>query len=414
MKKPKIVLLHYSSPPVVGGVEEVMKQQALLLHRQGHKVKVISGKGESLSREFPTMIAPVFSSLNPHVDLALKELKAGKADRFKYVGDVIYEDLKREVNLYDILIVHNVMTMPYNLPLTYAVKKLSENHQIKIISWNHDSIYFYPDCPDMYHSEPWDILKKRLPYINYVCISKFRCKQFQELYKIKETIPAIPDGIDPAGFFQLDLDSQKIIHEQKLYEADLIMVQPSRLIPRKNIELGLKVVGAMKRMGVDVRYLITGSYDPHEQRDVKYYRRLKKIAKDLNIADEVIFIAEYRTKNGKKIIPNHSFIRDLYFIADILFMPSSSEGFGLPLLEAGVIKLPIACSDIPPFLEIGGNHICTFSLTDSPDRIADNILQFLSTIPTHKMYRDIIKNYVWDSIYHNHLEPLFQKVMTNQ
>jgi len=201
MKKPKIVLLHYSSPPVVGGVEEVMKQQALLLHRQGHKVKVISGKGESLSREFPTTIAPVFSSLNPHVGLALKELKAGKVDRFKYVGDVIYEDLKREVNSYDILIVHNVMTMPYNLPLTCAVKKLSENHQIKIISWNHDSIYFYPDCPDMYHSEPWDILKKRFPHINYVCISKFRCKQFRELYKVKEEIPSIPDGIDPAGFF---------------------------------------------------------------------------------------------------------------------------------------------------------------------------------------------------------------------
>ncbi|MEA1971036.1 MAG: glycosyltransferase family 4 protein [Thermodesulfobacteriota bacterium] len=414
MKKPKIVLLHYSSPPVVGGVEEVIKQQALLLHRQGHKVKVISGKGESLSRKFSTTIAPVFSSLNPHVDLALKELKAGKADRFKYVGDVIYEDLKREVNSYDILIVHNVMTMPYNLPLTYAVKKPSENHQIKIISWNHDSIYFYSDCPDMYHSDPWNILKERISSIHYVCISKFRCKQFQELYKINEEIPAIPDGIDPAGFFQLDPDSRKIIHEQKLYEADLIMVQPSRLIPRKNIELGLKVAGAMKRMGVDVRYLITGAYDPHEQRDVKYYRRLKETAKDLDIAGEVIFIAEYSTKNGKKIIPSHSFIRDLYFIADILFMPSSSEGFGLPLLEAGVIKLPIACSDIPPFLEIGGNYICTFSIIDSPDKIADKILQFLSTIPTHKMYRGIIKNYVWNSIYHKHLEPLFQKVITNQ
>ncbi|MBW2650169.1 MAG: glycosyltransferase family 4 protein [Deltaproteobacteria bacterium] len=414
MKKSKIVLLHYSSPPVVGGVEEVMKQQALLLHRQGHKVKIISGKGESLSKEFPVTIDPIFSSLNPNVDLALKELKAGRPDRFKYVGDVIYEHLKKEVDSYDILIVHNVMTMPYNLPLTYAVKKLSENHQIKIISWNHDSIYFYPDSPDMYHSEPWDILKKRFPYINYVCISKFRCKQFRELYKVKEEIPSIPDGIDPAGFFQLAPDSRKIIHEQKLYEADLIMVQPSRLIPRKNIELGLKVIGAMKRMGIDVRYLITGAYDPHEQRDIKYYRRLKKIAKDLDILSEVIFIAEYRTKNGKKIIPNHSFIRDLYFIADILFMPSSSEGFGLPLLEAGVIKLPIACSDIPPFLEIGGNNVCTFSLADSPDRIADKILQFLSTIPTHKMYRDVIKNYAWDSIYENHMVPLFRKVMATQ
>ena len=414
MKKSKIALLHYSSPPVVGGVEEVIKQQALLLHRQGHKVKVISGKGESLSREFPTTIDPIFSSLNPNVDLALKELKAGRTDRFKYVGDVIYEHLKKEVDSYDILIVHNVMTMPYNLPLTYAVKKLSESRRIKIVSWNHDSIYFYPDCPDTYHSEPWDILKKKISSIHYVCISKFRCKQFQELYKIKEELLVIPDGIDPSESFQLGQDSRQIIHEQKLYEVDFIMVQPSRLIPRKNFELGLNVVSAIKKKGVNVRHIITGAYDPHEPRNTKYYRKLKKMTKDLNISREVIFIAGYRTRNGKKIVPNQSFIRDLYFVADILFMPSSSEGFGLPLLEAGVIKLPIACSDIPPFLEIGGNHICAFSLTDSPDRIADRILRFLSTIPTHNMYRDVIKNYVWDSIYQNHMAPLFRKVVATQ
>ena len=173
MEKTKIALLHYSAPPVVGGVEEVIKQHALLLNRNGHEVKIIAGKGGSFSEEIPTIINSIFSSLNPSVDLALKELKKGRGNRFKYLVDVIYKDLKKEVASYDVLIVHNVMTMPYNLLLTYAVKRLSEDRRIKIISWNHDSIYFYPDCPDMYHSEPWDILKKKIPYIHYVCISKF-------------------------------------------------------------------------------------------------------------------------------------------------------------------------------------------------------------------------------------------------
>ena len=200
MEKTKIALLHYSAPPVVGGVEEVIKQHALLLNRNGHEVKIIAGKGGSFSEEIPTIINSIFSSLNPSVDLALKELKKGRGNRFKYLVDVIYKDLKKEVASYDVLIVHNVMTMPYNLLLTYAVKRLSEDRRIKIISWNHDSIYFYPDCLDMYHSEPWDILKKKIPYIHYVCISKFRYGQFCELYKTKKDILSIPDGIDPPGF----------------------------------------------------------------------------------------------------------------------------------------------------------------------------------------------------------------------
>ncbi|GAJ03770.1 unnamed protein product [marine sediment metagenome] len=173
----------------------------------------------------------------------------------------------------------------------------------------------------------------------------------------------------------------------------------------------MRVVSALKKKGVNVRYLTTGAYDPHEPKNVKYYRELKKMVRDLNITREVIFIAEYRMKNGRKVIRDHTFIRDLYFIADILFMPSISEGFGLPLIEAGMTKLPIACSDIPPFLEIGENHICSFSIADTPDRIADKILRYLATISTYNMYRKVIENYAWDSVYQNHVMPLFRKIM---
>jgi len=154
VKKPKIALLHYSCPPVVGGVEEIVKHQASLFYLKGHDVKIIAGKGDQYTRDFPISIDPIFSSLNPNVDEALSELKKGKRDRFDYLVDVIYKDLKEEVKPFDFLIAHNVMTMPYNLPLTYAIKKLSIGHRVSVISWNHDSIYFYPDCPDTYHSEP--------------------------------------------------------------------------------------------------------------------------------------------------------------------------------------------------------------------------------------------------------------------
>ncbi len=407
----KIAILHYSCPYVIGGVEEVIGQHASLFHRHGHEVKIIAGKGDVYTEEFPVIINPIFSSMNTFVNRAQQELKKGKRSNFDHLIENMFVELKSELESFDFLIAHNVMTMPYNLPLTFAIKKLAHSGKVKVISWNHDSSYFFSDCPDVYHSEPWDILKTMFPFIHYVCISNTRCRQFHQLYETTEKITAIPDGIDPSEFFQLAPDLQQIVREQKLYKANLIMVQPARMIPRKNIELGLKVVYALKEKGIDVRYLITGAYDPHEPKNVRYYRELKKIIKDLNITREVIIIADYPMKKGKKIIPDYTFIRDLYFIADILFMPSLSEGFGLPLLEAGVTKLPIACSDIPSFMEIGRDHVCHFSVTDAPDRIAEKILQFLATISTYNMYRKVIENYAWDSIYRNHIRPLFKKVI---
>ena len=47
-------------------------------------------------------------------------------------------------------------------------------------------------------------------------------------------------------------------------------------------------------------------------------------------------------------------LADLYGLADALVLPSANEGFGLPMLEAGLRRLPIICSDIPALRETGG------------------------------------------------------------
>jgi glycosyltransferase involved in cell wall biosynthesis len=44
---------------------------------------------------------------------------------------------------------------------------------------------------------------------------------------------------------------------------------------------------------------------------------------------------------------------ELYRNASLFLMPSSYEGFGLPMLEAMSYGLPVVCSDIPPLREIG-------------------------------------------------------------
>ncbi len=43
----KIDLLHYSAPPIVGGVESVISHHARLMSKAGHPVRIIAGRGDA-------------------------------------------------------------------------------------------------------------------------------------------------------------------------------------------------------------------------------------------------------------------------------------------------------------------------------------------------------------------------------
>jgi len=177
------------------------------------------------------------------------------------------------------------------------------------------------------------------------------------------------------------------------------------------MELSVRVTRALHDLGLKARLLITGAHDPHEPKNLGYYHELKNLAATLGIENDVLIMAEYAFRSGEKIMADHITIRDLYLISDILFLPSFKEGFGIPLLESGMIKLPIVCSNIPPFLEIGDEDVCLFDLVETPERIAQRILEFVEGLKPYKMFRKVIRRYVWDNIYHEKLLPLLDNVI---
>jgi glycosyltransferase involved in cell wall biosynthesis len=128
----------------------------------------------------------------------------------------------------------------------------------------------------------------------------------------------------------------------------------------------------------------------------------------------VLILAEYQFKSGEKLTADRITIRDLYLIGDILFMPSYQEGFGIPLLEAGMIKMPIVCSDIPPFREIGGDFVYYFKPDASPESIAEGIIHFVEQIPSNRHFRKVINEYTWDNIFLKKLEPFLKNIIQSK
>ena len=405
----KIGILHYSCFPVVGGVEVIVSQQASVFNRMGYSVSVLAGMGEVYTEDFPVRIEPVLSSKNTRIVKAQEECKKGHQAALEAPTKRIYKILKDWSQGLDVILAHNVLHMPFNLPLTLALRRLADpGDGPAVVSWAHDSPYFQPGLPKYLNNPPWLVLLHSHPNIHYVTISESRIKLFRK-HCGGGNWNLIHNGIDPARFFYLDPKSVRLSEELDLFSRDLVVVQPSRVTPRKNLELSIHIIRGIKLLGYNVLFMLTGAYDPHEQRAVAYYRRLRYWINELDLQDNIAVLAEYRFRDRKKLVPARNFIRDLYLMADLLLMTSKDEGFGLPLLEAGMIKLPIACSDIPPFKELG-EGVCFFGLDEPPLIIAGRIMEFLGRSNTHTMFRNVMRKYVWDVVFKREVLPFLREI----
>jgi glycosyltransferase involved in cell wall biosynthesis len=118
----KIALLHYTSPPVVGGVESVLAHHARLMAKAGHAVTILAGRGKTFDANIPVSILPHLDSRNAEVLAAKAALDSGKyTPVFDGLRDRIKEELLAELQGFDILIAHNVASLHKNLPLTAAL-----------------------------------------------------------------------------------------------------------------------------------------------------------------------------------------------------------------------------------------------------------------------------------------------------
>jgi len=100
--------------------------------------------------------------------------------------------------------------------------------------------------------------------------------------------------------------------------------------------------------------------------------------------EDVLDQMENHPLYGKKLI----YLKDTsdyelqycYSKAQALIFASKTEGFGLPLVEAMHYKIPVLCSDIPVFREVGGTYPEYFSL-DHPSALAEKIKSWDSQLP---------------------------------
>ena len=125
-----------------------------------------------------------------------------------------------------------------------------------------------------------------------------------------------------------------------------------------------------RRSDIPHRLLILGD---HPQRR----RELAEECSQLGISGRTDFVSHV----GQELLPK------LYAAADVLVMPSTIEGFGLPVLEAMACGTPVICSRAASLPEVGGDAAIYFD-PYSADDLADAIERVLSSRELQQSLRD--------------------------
>ncbi len=406
-------MLHYTAPPVIGGVEGVIAAHARVFLQHAYPVSIIAGKGalDALPDGCDLILIPELDSQHPDILAAGAVLEQGQVpEDFAALTGRLREALAPLLSGFDNVIVHNVFTKHFNLPLTAAVFELLDLGVINnCIAWHHDFTWTSPRSRSKVHpGYPWDLLRTYRPDVSQVTISQSRQEELAGLYGgPAQAIRTIYNGVEPAEMFGLTAETGDLVARLDLLAADLVLLMPVRVTRLKNIEYALEVAAALKGEGLRIRLVVSGPPDPHDEQSMAYFHSLQELRDDLGLQKEARFVFESGPDPDQAYLVALDVVAGLYRAADLLFMPSRQEGFGMPVLEAGLLGLPVVVSTaVPAAEEIGGDDVLRFELDEPPRRLAARLLTWAADDHRLRLARRTRQNYTWQAIFRQDIEPL--------
>ncbi len=408
-------ILHYSLPPVTGGVEAVIQAQARLISRKNMPLVLIGGRGNRAA--LPSQAQFVQIDLLDTQALEILELnaqleKGELPENFERCTERIMQSLQQVIRSADHLIVHNVFTKHFNLPLTAALHRLLDRGDIRhLIAWCHDFTWTSPNSRHKVHpGYPWDLLRTYRPEVDYVAVSESRKEDLAELFGVaSDSIRVIYNGVDPNKLLGLSPEGAALIERLDLLASDLVILMPVRVTQAKNIEYALKLMAALKTRLKNPLLILTGPPDPHEPQSMAYYESLRALRKQLDVDANMHFVFESGPDPEQPYLIDELVVGDLFRVSDLLFMPSHREGFGMPVLEAGLAGVPVISTSIPASQEIGRDSLLLINPDLDPDELAGQLLDLLDHNPISRLRQRVRQEYTWDAIFDRQLMPLLSE-----
>jgi mannosylglucosylglycerate synthase len=368
----KIALAHFRVGET-DGVSLEMEKWKLVLEQLGHEVAFLAGSEgrskayviEELFYMHPLNNKFVYNAYEQLVDYENEQ--TFKEDILAF-AEIIEEKLIRfiESENIDLLIPNNILSLGWNLPAAVALTNAIKKTGISVLCHHHDFYwererYSSPTC-----SFVSELLENYFPpnleNVRHVVINQIAK---DELYKRRGVHAyVVPNVFDfSAETWKKDLYNADFRKTFGINEDDIVILQATRIIERKAIELGIEVVAEMQKpehlKTILTRGLYNGTHYTSQPRFVyimagmpetsfEYLQSLKKKAESLGV--DMRFLNDYieysrGMKNGQKTYS----LWDAYVASDFVMYPSIYEGWGNQLLEAVFAKKPMVIYEYPVF-----------------------------------------------------------------
>ena len=312
-----------------------------ILSRMGHEVVLVAGEldGEGiLIPEIHFNYPEAFEMYRLVMDR--KATYAELEGRILSLAKIIEEKLDKvfEREKFDKLVVCNVFSLPIHFSLAVALVRVVEKYKMPTIARNHD---FWWERGDEYlglDKSCLEFYRQYIPtknkYFKQVVINKIAQKEMKERTGMDSVV--IGDTFDFNS--KLDKADEYASNWRKdfgILKDDLVFLQATRIVRRKQIELAMDLVGKLDDKRI---VLVLAGYEGDGVGN--YGDELRKYAKKLGI--RIMFIAD-RVGSMRKMVDDKRVytLWDCYANCNFITYPSRLEGFGNQFLEAVYFKKPI-------------------------------------------------------------------------
>jgi len=157
----------------------------------------------------------------------------------------------------------------------------------------------------------------------------------------RERIDVTPLAVEPIAAVPV---ADPSLRERLMLGPEPIVLCVAQKRAHKNLEAAVE---AIARLDVPAQLVLPGSPNAYEA-------QLRDLAAARGATDRVRFCGWVSDED----------LEGLYGIADALVFPSLMEGFGLPILEAMIRGVPVACSNISALPEVAGDAALLFDPHD--------------------------------------------------
>ena len=324
------------------GVTLEAAKWAEVLARQGHEAFWFSGLSDRDPKKSFCVPEAFFEDpenqwLNERM-WGCEQRDALVTERVHEVARYLKEMLRRFVHRFEIevLVLENVLAIPVHVPLGVAITEFLAETNMRAVAHHHDffwerhrfAVNAIPDFLDM-------AFPPRLPNLRHAVINERGQEELARRKAVNSVL--VPNVFEfEKSAPKLDDYSQDVRAELGLKKEDIMILQPTRLIPRKGIELAIQLIARLK----DPRCKLVLTHEAGDE-GWEYREMLTDLAKESEVplifANERIAERRYIDDDGRKIYT----LWDIYPHADLISYPSLYEGFGNALLEAFYFRKPV-------------------------------------------------------------------------